>query len=114
MFVPVIIPTQDASPHAQELGRRIAALIREYRLQHQDASSTDVQFALRIAEQETGGLTRRRRLVVGAGVVAALLGVSWIFFARASGGEAAFPMVVVAGLILVVLIAVIALKRRIG
>ncbi len=114
MFVPVIVPTQDASPHAQELGRRIAALIRDYRLQHQDASATDVHFALRIAAEEAGGVERRRRMILLGGVLAAILGAGLVFFARAGRGEAAFPLVFVAALILVVLLVVVALKSRIG
>jgi hypothetical protein len=114
MFVPVIIPTQDASPHAQELGRRIAALIRDYRLQHQDASSTDVHFALRIAAREAGGLGRRRALVLVVSVVALVLGASVALFAHSGRGEPAFPMVAIAGLILILLVAVILVKSRIG
>jgi len=115
MFVPVIIPTQDASPHAQELGRRIAVLIRDYRLQHQDASSTDVHFALRIAAREAGGLARRRQvLMLVASLTALLLGVGVAFLAQAGRGEIEVPMVLVTGLILVVVVAVIVLKSRIG
>jgi hypothetical protein len=114
MFVPVIIPTQDASPHARELGRRIAALIRDYRLQHEDASSTDVHFALRIAAEETGGFGRGRRMALIAGVLVAGMLASVVFIAHSGRSEPALPMLAIAGFIAVILVALIVLKSRLG
>jgi hypothetical protein len=114
MFVPVIVPMHDASPHAQELGRRITALISDYRLQHQDASSTDVHFALRIAAREAGGTARLRRVAIIAGVFGGLLAASMVFFGRAGRGEPPLPMLVIAGIILVLLVAAVVFKSRLG
>ena len=114
MFVPVIIPTQDASPHAQEMGRRVAALIRDYRLQHQDASSTDVYFALRIAAAETGSAARRSRIVILAAVIVAVLVAALLAFARSGHGETGMLSFAVLGIIIAALGVLVVFKRRIG
>ena len=112
MFVPVIVPTQHASPHAEEMGRRVAALIRDYRLQHQDASSTDVHFALRIAAAETGSETRRSRIVILAAVIVALMLAGLLAFTRSGHGETGMLSFVVLGIIIAALGALVVLKSR--
>lgn len=114
MFVPVFIPTQYASPHAQEMGRRIAALIRDYRLQHQDASATDVDFALRIAAAEEGGRARRRPIVMMVAMIVAMIIAGLLMFVRSGEGEPTFIILVLAGLIVVTLAVLMLIKSRLG
>ncbi len=111
MFVPVI-PTQDASPHAMEMGRRIAALIRDYRLQHQDASATDVYFALRVAAAEAGADARRSRLVAVVAGLVALLVAGLLFFARSGGRDHGMISFVVLGILIAVLGILVVFKSR--
>ena len=114
MFVPVIIPTQSASPHAQEMGRRIVALIRDYRLQHQDSGSTDVHVALRIAAAEAGGSARRRPLVILAAMIAFLLLAGVMTFVRSGQGESTMLVPFMIGIIIAVVGVLVMLRNRFG
>lgn len=114
MFVPTVIPPQDASPHAQEMGRRIAALIQDYRLQHQDASATDIHFALRIAAAQTGGDVRRSRVAILAALIVAMLLAGLLVFARSGRGESGMLSFVVLGILIAVLGVLVVFKTRVG
>jgi len=74
VFVP-IARSEDASPHAQELGRRLGAIIREYRERHPDVSTFDVRTALHIAAAGEARGDRRLRLLIAIIVAVLLMGV---------------------------------------
>jgi hypothetical protein len=49
-FVPIVfIPPPPPSPRAQELARRLAELIEQFRSEHPDASGAEVRQALQLA-----------------------------------------------------------------
>ena len=74
VFIPQV-PQQTASPEAQELANRIAALVQDYRRDHPQLSEREVHDAMQAA---SGGATRRpdrRAVAVIAGLVAAFVGL---------------------------------------
>ena len=105
-FVPIVPATlPQASPNAQELGRRIVVMIREYQQNHPDTSRTDVRQALKIAELSTGEMARNRAVVIAIVVVLLLLALL-VGFMRSAGSFAPgsrWPMIAAAVLIFVAL-----------
>ncbi len=110
-FVPHV-PRQTASPEAQDLANRIAALVQDYRRDHPDLSERDVHDAMHAAAGEGSRRTDRRALSVIAGLVAAFVGLG--LFLREGGTAVAsdgpFPVVAIA--IAVVLLAGVVVRRR--
>ncbi len=112
MITPVVVPPQEASPHAVELGRRIGALIREYQQHHTSLTKTDIRMALRLAAQETGGsATVRRFLLLGILMAVLVLG-GVLAFLEASGLEPMFPMLLAAGILVAVAVGLLIIKTR--
>ena len=111
VFIPQV-PRQTASPEAQDLANRIAALVQDYRRDHPQLSERGVHDALQAA---SGGGTRRtdrRAVAVIAGLVAAFVGLG-VFLREggaARGPDGSFPIVAVA--IAVVVLAVLVVRRR--
>jgi CRISPR/Cas system endoribonuclease Cas6 (RAMP superfamily) len=106
-FVPPI-PRQTASPEAQDLANRLAALVQEYRRDHPDLSER----AVRDAMEAAAGSTRRadrRAVAVTAALVAAFVGAA-TFLGQGGVGARAFPVVAVAALV-AVLAAIVARRR---
>ena len=111
VFIPQV-PQQTASPEAQELANRIAALVQDYRRDHPDVSERDVHDAMRAAAGESGRRTDRRAVAVIAGLVAAFVGLG-VFLRQggaADGSEGSFPVVAVA--ITIAVIAALVARRR--
>ena len=99
-FVP-FVPSVPPSARAQELGQRLAEVIREYGRQHSDLSGIEVNQALQIAMGATSGDSERKRALIAI-VVALLvgLGLAVALVARAGAGVAAGVPVMVGALIL--------------
>ncbi|HXV91059.1 MAG TPA: hypothetical protein VD707_06790 [Gemmatimonadales bacterium] len=110
-FVPHV-PRQTASPEAQDLANRIAALVQDYRRDHPDLSERDVHDAMHAAAGEGSRRTDRRALSVIAGLVAAFVGLG-VFLREggsALGPDGTFPIVGVA--IAIAVLAALVLRRR--
>jgi len=108
-FVPDV-PRQTASPEAQDLANRIAALVQDYRRDHPQLSEREVHDAMQAA---AGGARRtdRRAAAVIASLVAAFVGVA--VFLRQGGADASSPAVpVVAVAIAVAVLAAVVVRRR--
>jgi len=111
VFIPQV-PQQTASPEAQELANRIAALVQDYRRDHPDLSEREVHDAMRAAAGESGRKTDRRAVAVIAGLVAAFVGLG-VFLrqgAAAGGPDGSFP--VVAGAIAIAVLVALVARRR--
>ena len=110
VFIPQV-PQQTASPEAQELANRIAALVQDYRRDHPQLSEREVHDAMQAA---SGGGTRRpdrRAVAVIAGLVAAFVGLG-VFLREggaARGLDGSFLVPVAIGV--AVLVALV-LRRR--
>lgn len=63
MFIPPATPAQ-ASATAMELSQRLVQMIEAYRQQHPGTSDRDIQMALHITTQHSGGTARRTRMMV--------------------------------------------------
>jgi hypothetical protein len=110
-FVPHV-PRQTASPEAQDLANRIAALVQDYRRDHPDLRERDVHDAMHAAAGEGSRRTDRRALSVIAGLVAAFVGLG-VFLREggsALGPDGTFPIVGVA--IAIAVLAALVLRRR--
>jgi CRISPR/Cas system endoribonuclease Cas6 (RAMP superfamily) len=107
-FVPPI-PRQTASPEAQDLANRIAALVQEYRRDHPDLSERAVRDAMEAAAGSTRRADRRAVAVIAA-LVAAFVGAATFLGQGGVAGTRAFPVVVVAALV-AVLAATVARRR---
>ncbi len=97
-FIPFVpIARQEPSPNAKELGRRIEALIQEYRLQHPDTSQSDVGQALRLVQLTAGGLLRGKlTLMVVLGIVSLIGGLlAYLNVAGGSGSDSPPMMLIV-------------------
>lgn len=111
VFIPQV-PQQTASPEAQDLANRIAALVQDYRRDHPDLSARDVHDALQAAAGERGRRTDRRAVAVIAGLVAAFVGLGVLLRAGGSavGPDGTFPIVGVA--IAVAVLVALVVRRR--
>jgi hypothetical protein len=112
-FVPIVPagPSQ-ASPNAQELGRRIVALIQEYQQNHPDTSRTDVRQALKIAELSVGAGFRGNPALIAIIVAVLLLGLLMGFLHSAGSfdPDGKLPMIAVLGVIVLVIGVVAAIR----
>ena len=95
VFVPHV-PRQTASPEAQDLANRIAALVQDYRRDHPDLSEREVHDAMQAAAG-SGRRTDRRpaALAAIAGLVAAMVGLG-VFLQQDGGTGRSVPFVAVA------------------
>jgi hypothetical protein len=107
-FVPHV-PRQTASPEAQDLANRIAALIQEYQRNHPDLSERDVRDALHAAG-EPGVTGRRPAVVATVAAVVAAVGILGFVMQRSSGAPAWAETGIVA--VVVALLAIVASARR--
>ena len=106
MFLPVT--TAPPSPEAQELGRHLTDVIHAYQADHPNMSSVEVRQAIRLARQTAGGTDARMRPAIVAGLVAMMaLG---LFFFRSNPDVGQVPWVMVAIGVLVVVLAVAAVR----
>lgn len=117
VFVPTP-PRETASPQAQDLANRIAALIADYQRDHPDLSARDVTDALQAAGGggRQGRAGQERRAIVAttiAGLLAAMVGLG-VFLQRGSGevGAPQFPGIAVGVGVLLVVMLVVMLRRR--
>lgn len=105
MFVPVVVTPPPPSPEAQELGRRIAELVREHAAARGGLKGQDVAQSFRVARSmlraETGGSGLNPGLMVALLLGVLLAGAAALFFFTGGGGT---PVPVVA--ILVTILAV--------
>jgi hypothetical protein len=112
-FVP-IVPTgsSQASPNAQELGRRLVALIREYQQNHPDTGRTDVRQALKIAELSTGAALRGNTALIAIIIAVLLVGLLVGFLQSAGSFDpgSQLPMIALVGVVVVVLGVVAAIR----
>ena len=80
VFVPIVpmVPTQSASPEAQELAQELEGTIARYQEDHPRVRQTDIQQALQLARARAGNDLAPKRMVaavaVGLALMAALLG----------------------------------------
>lgn len=115
VFVPHA-PVVPPSARAQELGRRIGAVVQEFSRQHADITDLEVRQAMQIALGTAGRGSEVRRVIVA--VAAALLaGVALaISLAKRSGSDGATAMIpaVIGALVIFALVVVMILARRAG
>jgi hypothetical protein len=79
-FVPIIVtPPPPPSPQAQELGRRVQALIEQFRMEHPGLSSLEVNQALQLARPRT---TQSRMIVAALLTAILLLGILLLMFLK--------------------------------
>ena len=105
LFVPFVPPPDIPSARAEDLSRRIAALIDEQRRHDPSLGGPDILAALRLVRERTPGAAGARRpllVAMGALALSAGLGVALL-----GGGEPRSPM-------LYVLIAVAAALALLG
>lgn len=95
MFIPVIIPPQEPSPRAKELGEQIALFVMEYRQDNPQLSSMELQQAFMLARQRTnkelgGSANIKAFIALGLGLaMLVLLGVLVLFNRGGGGGGSA-------------------------
>lgn len=112
-FVPHV-PASPPSARAQELGMRLAEVIREYNRQHADVSPVEIRQALMIAAGQSGGGGEARRVLVA--LVAALvvgMGLALALAVRSGAGGAAGSFPIMGGaLVLFAIVVIVILVRR--
>jgi hypothetical protein len=111
MIVPVV-PPPPPSPRAQELGHRLAQVVRDYTVEQPRVSGRDVQQAFMVARQqlrpEMGGSRATVALVVALMVL--LLGLLVAFFVGRGGGAATGSPTIWMIIVGIGLVAVVAIK----
>jgi hypothetical protein len=112
MFVPVVVPPPP-SAQAQDLGQRIAGLVREYRTQNPGVGRTDIEQAFTVARElvrkELGGLVAGKALAVMLILGLAALTAGLVFYMRAAQMPQFVPVLIV---ILLVVVGVVAVLMR--
>jgi len=79
-YVPIIVtPPPPPSPQAQELGRRVQALIEQFRMEHPDLSCLEVNQALQLARPRT---TQSRTILVALLTGLLLLGILLVMYLK--------------------------------
>ena len=110
MIIPSHAPSQPPSPRVQELGQRIALAISEYQQRNPDLSAEEVRAAAQLATSQVdapSGAPARWLAAVIAGMVAVGLG-AWL----AGGSPNGHPPLLMAGALVVAVVAVIAVVNR--
>ncbi|MBT8396767.1 MAG: hypothetical protein HKO65_16165 [Gemmatimonadetes bacterium] len=116
-YVPIVTPTPTPppSPRTRELAGLLTKVLDEYAKAHPAVTNAEVRAAIRIAQSSSGPDQARTTLVISLalGMVVAFLGFGLFYFRSAGGGEisASLPMII-AVLVMVLLIALVALKAR--
>lgn len=101
-FVPVVVSPSPPSPRAEQLGQRLAEVIRQYREQFPETSGLELRQALRIALLRAGGGNRApARLVALALALAAAAGLLGVALARPRAGGPSWMLALVVGVLLV-------------
>ena len=111
----IIPPTPShASPAAQELGQKIATVIREYQQSHPGLPSADIHQALRIARMNSGaGPNPRFLIALLAGLL--LLGGFLTFYlsSKPDGDSTGLPiMPVLVAVFAIVMLGIIVVAKR--
>jgi hypothetical protein len=110
MIIPSYASSQPPSPRVQELGHRIALAISEFQQRNPDLSAEEVRAAAQLATSQVDaprGAPARTLAAVVAGVVAVGLG-AWL----AGGSRGGHPPLVMAGALIIAVVAVIAVVNR--
>jgi hypothetical protein len=116
VYIPIVpvIPQAPPSPEAQDLGQKIAELVRLMRQENPNIGPQDVRQGLSLAEQnlrpEIGCRSRTKILLV----VALLVGIMVIgmFVAKRQGQGLDIPWMIIAIGALVVVLAGVAILRK--
>lgn len=113
-FVPVIPVTETPpSPNTQELAGRLAATIREFQQSHPGTTVAEIKHALRLASSGFATSLTGPLVAIGLGLMFAA-GLAVFMFGRMPSFDpsaSAFPMVLIALLVLALLGVFVALRR---
>ena len=107
MYIPVTTAAPP-SPEAQELGRHLTDVIHAYLADHPNMSSVEVRQGIQLARQTAGGTDAKMRQAIVVGLVA-MMGLG-LFFFRSNPDMGQVPWVLVAVGVLVVALAVAAVR----
>jgi len=115
LFVPVV-PHVPPSPRTRELAGLLSRVIDEYEKHHPAVTGTEVRAALDMAARESRVGSVQARAVAGilAGILVLLGGVGFFLARGGSIGVESMPMLAVSVAILVLLVAVVLLRRPPG
>ena len=115
VYIPIVpvAPTAPPSPEAQDLGKKIAELVRLMRQENPKIGPQDVRQGLSLAKQdlrpEIGGCGAKRALVVALLVGTMVLGA---FVAKTQGQGLDMPWMIIAIGALVMVLAGVAVLRK--
>lgn len=111
----IIVPpvSSQATATAIELGRKLTAVIQEFKQSHPGVSASEIQQALKIAESNTGASAQRTQIIAlltGLLLAGALLA---FYFARAgdNGPSSSSMMPYIVVFVVIILLVVFKLKR---
>lgn len=117
LFIPVVVtPTSNPpSREAQELGAKVAEVVRHYQAEHPDIEDSDVRDALALATSSVGA-SSNRRVTMALLILGAMLAVGVAYFFATGGasvpaGGIPWTAIAVGGL-LVLFVAARLLARR--
>lgn len=118
MYIPTHIHTPLPSPQAQDLGHRIASVVRGYLTDNPGVGSTDVTQAFMVARQllraDLGGVGQRAAILVVTGIIGLLFFILAATLYLGGGFDARFPAIilVIAVMVIAALVA-LATRRRV-
>jgi hypothetical protein len=116
MYIPTSTHVPQPSPQAQDLGQRIASVVRAYLNENPGVRSTDVAQAFMVARQllrsDLGGVGSHAAVLVIVGLITVLFfGIAASLY-LGGGFDLRFPMIaIVAGLMVVAAVVVLIAKR---
>ncbi len=109
--LPLYIPVTTAappSPEAQELGRHLTDVIHAYQADHPNMSSVEVRQGIQLARQAAGGTDAKMRPAIAV-ILVGMMAVG-LAFLRSNPDMGQVPWVLVAVGVLVVVLAVAAVR----
>ena len=118
MFVPVVVVPPPPSPRAQELGNRMAELVRIYREEYPDLTSQEVRQAMDVAHgqvrKELGGTNPAILAALITGILAMLGLFAFLLIQRQQtpGGGLPIPYLVISIAVVAALIVIAARVAR--
>lgn len=116
MYIPTSTHVPQPSPQAQDLGQRIATVIRSYLTENPGVRSTDVSQAFMVARQlirsDVGGIGHRAALLVIVGLITVLFfGVAAALY-LGGGFDMRTPMLAIVVALIIIAAVVAALAHK--
>lgn len=116
MYIPTTTHIPQPSAQAQDLGQRIASVVRGYLAENPGVKSTDVSQAFMVARQlirsDLGGIGNRAAILVIVGIISVLFFGLGVALYLGGGFDMRFPMIAIVVALIAIAAVVTAIAKK--